>query len=83
MPILNADLKCVWIYSLSNIQVEKDGTKIVFSCMHGKSECDGNRLQSCVLDALADDQGKQVQFMTCQMNKNAESSGQVVSQLFL
>lgn len=35
-------------------------------------------MQSCVLDALADDQDAKVKFVTCQMDWNAEYTGQNV-----
>lgn len=57
-------------------QSEKNGEE--FYCQHGPAECTGNRIQSCVLDALNNDQDAKVKFVTCQMKRNAEYSGKKV-----
>lgn len=49
-----------------------------FSCQHGPAECDGNKMQSCALTASLNQQS-QMQFVGCQMERGAESSGQLVS----
>lgn len=49
-----------------------------FFCQHGPAECTGNRLQSCVLDILNDDQDAKAKFVTCQMKWNAEYTGRKV-----
>lgn len=38
--------------------------------------------QSCILEDLRDDQDKRVQYMVCQMRKNADLSGLNVSEVF-
>ncbi|XP_062564312.1 GILT-like protein 1 [Armigeres subalbatus] len=45
-----------------------------FECQHGPLECEGNRIQSCVLDRLPQ-QDAQVSFVTCQMNFAADPRG--------
>lgn len=52
-----------------------------FECQHGPRECDGNRVQSCVLNQLADDSAAQADFVACQMKFSAEASGAKVSLL--
>lgn len=58
------------------VQSENNGT--YFFCQHGPAECTGNRLQSCVVDALGNDQDAIVKFVTCQMKWNAEYTGESV-----
>lgn len=48
-----------------------------FECQHGPAECEGNRIQSCIL-AAAPSQLSQVNFVACQMSYTAEESGQSV-----
>lgn len=48
---------------------------IEFQCQHGPPECEGNRMQSCVLNEFDNDQDKQVQFAICQMSGNADPIG--------
>lgn len=48
---------------------------VSFDCQHGPAECDGNRIQSCVLNHLAGDQDAQTAFVACQMTFNADPSG--------
>ncbi|TDG52463.1 hypothetical protein AWZ03_001293 [Drosophila navojoa] len=38
----------------------------IFHCQHGPAECEGNRLQSCVISS-SNDQAAQVKFVVCQM----------------
>lgn len=61
---------------IQNAQSENNGSN--FFCQHGPAECSGNRLQSCVLDALGNDQDAIVTFVTCQMKNNAEYTGEKV-----
>lgn len=65
-----------YLFCSASVQSEKNGE--VFHCQHGPAECTGNRIQSCVLDALNDDQDAKVKFVTCQMKWNAEYSGKKV-----
>lgn len=58
------------------IQSENNGES--FFCQHGPAECTANRMQSCALDALNEDQDAKVKFVTCQMDWNAEYTGQKV-----
>lgn len=50
-----------------------------FYCQHGPAECTGNRLQSCALNELGDDQDAKAKFVTCQMNWNSEYTGRKCS----
>lgn len=50
----------------------------VFHCQHGPAECTGNRMQSCILDAVDYEQNASVQFLGCQMKKTADSTGREV-----
>ncbi|GAB0100420.1 GILT [Sergentomyia squamirostris] len=54
-----------------------NGETVEFECQHGVPECEGNRLQSCVLNLLEGKQPEQVNFVACQMNLRAESTGRV------
>uniref|UniRef100_A0A023EJ59 Putative gamma-interferon inducible lysosomal thiol reductase n=1 Tax=Aedes albopictus TaxID=7160 RepID=A0A023EJ59_AEDAL len=45
-----------------------------FECQHGPLECEGNRIQSCVLNQLPD-QDRQVSYVTCQMSFDADPRG--------
>ncbi|XP_055640909.1 GILT-like protein 1 [Toxorhynchites rutilus septentrionalis] len=45
-----------------------------FECQHGPLECEGNRIQSCVLHQIPD-QDRQVSYVACQMNFNADPQG--------
>ncbi|XP_015037814.1 gamma-interferon-inducible lysosomal thiol reductase isoform X1 [Drosophila miranda] len=38
----------------------------IFHCQHGPAECEGNRVQSCVISSTAN-QSAQVKFVVCQM----------------
>lgn len=49
-----------------------------FYCQHGPAECTGNRIQSCVLDAVNYEQDASVRFVDCQMQSNADFSGKEV-----
>lgn len=49
-----------------------------FYCQHGPAECTGNRIQSCVLDAIDYEQDASVRFVNCQMQQNADFSGKEV-----
>jgi len=51
------------------------GSVIDFRCQHGPEECAGNKVQSCALNAITTQQ-EQVQFVGCQMQYGADSSGQ-------
>lgn len=53
--------------------MNKDKT-VSFECQHGPEECDGNRIQSCVLNHLADDPDAQTDFVACQMKFDADQS---------
>lgn len=46
-----------------------------FFCQHGPAECSRNRIQSCVLNELIENQSKAVEFVGCQMNRKADFSG--------
>lgn len=50
----------------------------VFHCQHGPAECAGNRMHSCVLDAIDYDQDASVQFLGCQMKKKSDATGKEV-----
>ncbi|XP_055852532.1 GILT-like protein 1 [Episyrphus balteatus] len=50
-----------------------------FFCQHGPAECEGNRMQSCVLHETTD-QETQVKFVVCQMSGQYESSNQYCAQ---
>ncbi|XP_055611103.1 gamma-interferon-inducible lysosomal thiol reductase [Uranotaenia lowii] len=45
-----------------------------FECQHGPLECEGNRIQSCVLNQL-NSQDAQVSYTTCQMHFLADPRG--------
>ncbi|XP_053691111.1 GILT-like protein 1 [Sabethes cyaneus] len=45
-----------------------------FECQHGPLECEGNRIQSCVLNYLPE-QDRQVSYVACQMHFNADPRG--------
>ncbi|XP_055546176.1 GILT-like protein 1 [Wyeomyia smithii] len=45
-----------------------------FECQHGPLECEGNRIQSCVLNYIPE-QDRQVSYVVCQMNFNADPRG--------
>lgn len=47
------------------------------------AECTGNRLQSCALNELGDDQDAKAKFVTCQMNWNSEYTGRKVRIMML
>lgn len=47
------------------------------------AECSGNRLQSCALNELGDDQDAKAKFVTCQMNWNSEYTGRKVCIMML
>ncbi|XP_055904291.1 GILT-like protein 1 [Eupeodes corollae] len=51
-----------------------------FFCQHGPAECEGNRMQSCVLDQTSN-QDAQVKFAVCQMSGQYDSSSQYCAQL--
>lgn len=57
----------------------KDKT-VSFDCQHGPGECDGNRIQSCVLNHLADNADAQTDFVACQMKFSADPSAAQVSE---
>ncbi|KAL9697879.1 hypothetical protein quinque_001320 [Culex quinquefasciatus] len=46
-----------------------------FQCQHGPKECQGNMLQACVLHYLPEQQDRQVSYVACQMNFNADPAG--------
>lgn len=52
----------------------KDKT-VSFECQHGPQECDGNRVQSCVLNHLAENADAQTEFVACQMAPGADQTG--------
>ncbi|XP_055318701.1 GILT-like protein 1 [Sitodiplosis mosellana] len=52
-----------------------------FYCQHGPAECTANRLQSCVLDILNNDQDAKAKFVSCQMKWNAEYTGRKCAEL--
>ncbi|XP_044253897.1 GILT-like protein 1 [Tribolium madens] len=58
---------------------------VQFICQHGPQECKGNRIQSCVLNALPD-QTTQVEYVNCFMKtfkkgqKNEEEFGQACAE---
>ncbi|XP_059620902.1 GILT-like protein 1 [Phlebotomus argentipes] len=54
-----------------------NGDTVEFECQHGPAECEGNRMQSCVLRQLPNNPDEQINFVACQMNFRAESSGRV------
>uniref|UniRef100_A0A8D8G6E9 Gamma-interferon-inducible lysosomal thiol reductase n=1 Tax=Culex pipiens TaxID=7175 RepID=A0A8D8G6E9_CULPI len=45
-----------------------------FECQHGPLECEGNMAQSCILNLLPD-QDRQVSYVSCQMDFNADPRG--------
>ncbi|XP_058454501.1 GILT-like protein 1 [Malaya genurostris] len=45
-----------------------------FECQHGPAECEGNRIQSCVLHLLPE-QDRQVSYVSCQMHADADPRG--------
>lgn len=63
----------------SHLQSLQRGSVISFRCQHGSKECEGNQIQSCALNAITT-QEAQLQFVACQMQFGADSSGQTVSQ---
>lgn len=46
-----------------------------FNCQHGPSECKGNMIQSCALNALNGNADAQMEYISCQMKFNAEPTG--------
>ncbi|XP_055695599.1 GILT-like protein 1 [Lutzomyia longipalpis] len=54
-----------------------NGDTVEFVCQHGPRECEGNRLQSCVLHQIPDRPADQLNFVACQMNFQAEGTGRV------
>lgn len=69
---------CVSIQMFFLILMKSENGGQNFFCQHGPAECTGNRLQSCVLDALNGDQDARAKFVTCQMKWNAEYTGRRV-----
>jgi len=65
--------------STHNFQSLQRGSVIDFRCQHGPEECEGNKVQSCALNAITTQQA-QLQFVGCQMQYGADSTGQTVSQ---
>lgn len=45
---------------------QSEGNGAIFHCQHGPAECQGNRLQSCVINSTGN-QAAQVKFVVCQM----------------
>jgi interferon, gamma-inducible protein 30 len=37
------------------------------TCQFGPTDCDANRIQSCVLNLIGDDQAKQMEYINCEM----------------
>lgn len=64
-----------------NAESENHGE--TFNCQHGAAECTGNRIQSCVLDAIDYEQDASVQFVGCQMSKKADATGREVTEHWL
>lgn len=65
--------------------MKKRQTQTVLECRGGEEECSIHRLQMCGLDILGATgagQDEKVQFMTCTMGENVDSSGRNVSKLF-
>ncbi|XP_055698816.1 GILT-like protein 1 [Phlebotomus papatasi] len=54
-----------------------NGNTVEFTCQHGPAECEGNRLQSCVLHQIPNQPAEQLNFVACQMNFQAEPTGEV------
>ncbi|EDW81060.1 uncharacterized protein Dwil_GK11854 [Drosophila willistoni] len=53
-------------FGKSESRVDPNSNEITFRCQHGPPECQGNRLQSCVLNSTKN-QAAQVKFVICQM----------------
>lgn len=51
-----------------------------FSCQHGPAECEGNRLQSCVLHQTSN-QETQVKYVICQMSGKYEATSSYCAEL--
>lgn len=73
-------INCTLIHKPVFQTTNKDKT-VSFDCQHGPAECDGNRVQSCVLNHLANDADAQAEFVNCQMKFSAEPSGAKVSEM--
>lgn len=65
-------------FLFSMFQSWQRGSQIGFRCQHGPDECEGNKIQSCVLNSITI-QKTQLQFVGCQMQRGVDPTGQAVS----
>jgi len=47
-----------------------------YACQHGQDECDGNKIQSCTLNALNGNPDASMRYVACQMAYGADLTGQ-------
>lgn len=70
----------VWV----PLQTENKDKTVSFECQHGPAECDGNRIQSCVLNHLGNNNpDAHTDFVVCQMKFSAEPTGAKVSEIIV
>lgn len=66
------------------LQTENKDKTVSFECQHGPAECDGNRIQSCVLNHLGNNNpDAHTDFVVCQMKFSAEPTGAKVSEIIV
>lgn len=57
-----------FLFKLSDLIFQSIDNGHDFNCQHGPGECTMNRVQSCALDMLNDNQTAQVEFVICHMS---------------